>query len=164
MQEIERKFLVRGEYKSLAESVTHVVQGYLCRDAGRTVRVRIRGGKGYLTIKGKSSPDGLQRFEFEKEITLAEAESLLPLCLPGVVDKVRHLVSYGGHTFEVDEFGGDNAGLVVAEVELKATDEEFKKPPFLGEEVTGDPKYYNSYLAEHPCKQWETQAGVQGKH
>lgn len=152
--EIERKFLVEGDYKSLSSSHSHIVQGYICSDQGRTVRVRIRDTKGYLTIKGPSRDGGLSRYEFEKEITHDEAFSLMFLCQSGVIDKVRWLVPYGNHTFEVDEFAGDNAGLVVAEVELSSPDEAFERPPFLGEEVTGDRRYYNSQLRAHPYKDW----------
>lgn len=155
--EIERKFLVTGEYKSLAASSSRIVQGYICSTRGRTVRVRIRGDKGYLTIKGPSRDGGLSRYEFEKEVTMDEALSLLTLCEPGMIDKERWLVPVGSHVYEVDEFFGDNAGLVVAEVELRSPDEPFERPPFLGEEVTGDRKYYNSSLRRFPFKEWEKQ-------
>ena len=117
-QEIERKFLVRGEYKSQAYASSRIVQGYICSARGRTVRVRIRDTKGYLTIKGASDAAGMSRYEWEREIPLAEAEELMKLCEPGVIDKTRYLVRSGRHVFEVDEFYGDNQGLVVAEVEL----------------------------------------------
>lgn len=152
--EIERKFLVTGDYKTLATSHSRIVQGYICSQRGRTVRVRLRGDKGYLTIKGPSSAGGLSRYEFEKEITIDEALSLLRLCEPGIIDKTRWLVPMGNHTYEVDEFAGDNAGLVVAEVELCSEDEPYERAPFLGEEVTGDRKYYNSSLRLHPYKEW----------
>jgi len=152
--EIERKFLVAGEYKSLATSHSRIVQGYICSQQGRTVRVRLRGEKGYLTIKGPSMRGGLSRYEFEKEITLDEALSLLRLCEPGIIDKVRWLVPAGKHTYEVDEFAGDNAGLVVAEIELSSEDEPFERAPFLGKEVTGDRRYYNSSLRVQPFKTW----------
>ena len=152
--EIEHKYLVQGDYRSLAASSTHIVQGYLCRDADRTVRIRLRDDKGYITIKGKSTGDGLQRFEWEREISAGDAWQLMKLCLPGVVDKRRYLVPWRGHTFEVDEFAGDNAGLVMAEVEVSRADEDFDKPPFIGKEVTGDERYYNSYLARCPYTQW----------
>lgn len=155
--EIERKFLVTGEYKSLAASSSRIVQGYICSTRGRTVRVRIRGDQGYLTIKGPSRDGGLSRYEFEKEVTMDEALSLLTLCEPGMIDKERWLVPVGSHVYEVDEFFGDNAGLVVAEVELRSPDEPFERPPFLGEEVTGDRKYYNSSLRRFPFKEWEKQ-------
>ena len=153
--EIERKFLVSGDYKSLSTSHSRIKQGYICSAKGRTVRVRIRDKKGYLTIKGPSLNGGLSRYEFEKEITLDEALSLMMLCEPGIVDKTRWLVPMGNHTYEVDEFYGDNEGLVVAEGELKSENEPFERAPFLGQEVTGDRKYYNSSLRIHPYKDWK---------
>lgn len=153
--EIERKFLVVGEYKSLATAKSRIVQGYICSARGRTVRVRLRDEKGYLTIKGPSTNNGLTRYEFEKEITIDEALSLLKLCEPGIIDKVRWLVPCGEHIIEVDEFHGDNEGLVVAEVELQDENETFERPGFLGEEVTGDRRYYNSNLRQVPYKEWK---------
>lgn len=153
-QEIERKFLVTGEFKSLASRQTRIVQGYLNSVPERTVRVRIKGAKGYLTIKGIGNASGASRFEWEKEISLQEAEQLLAICEPGVIDKIRYLVPSGHHTFEVDEFFGENEGLTVAEVELNSEDEAFVKPTFIGEEVTGDSKYYNSMLMKNPFKKW----------
>ncbi len=153
--EIEHKFLVRGEYKNLASSSTRIVQGYICSDRGRTVRVRIRGSKGYLTIKGPSLDGGLSRYEFEKEITLDEARRLMSLCEPGIIDKRRYLVPFMGHVFEVDEFYGDNEGLTMAEVELASTDESFEKPAFIAREVTGDRRFYNSSLRIHPFMEWK---------
>ncbi len=153
-QEIERKFLVSGEFKSLASRQTRIVQGYLNSVPERTVRVRIKGDKGYLTIKGIGNASGASRFEWEKEISLQEAEQLLAICEPGVIDKIRYLVPSGHHTFEVDEFFGENEGLTVAEVELNSEDEAFVKPAFIGEEVTGDSRYYNSMLMKNPFKQW----------
>ena len=153
--EIERKFLVRGDdYKRQAYSHSRIKQGYICSGRGRTVRVRLRDDRGYLTIKGPSTNGGLSRYEFEKEITLDEAEHLFALCEPGVIDKTRWLVISGCHTFEVDEFFGDNAGLVMAEVELHAEDEAYEKPDFIGEEVTGDRRYYNSSLRMNPYSAW----------
>ncbi len=152
--EIERKFLVKGEYKPLASSFSRIVQGYICSGRGRTVRVRLRDDKGYLTIKGPSLDGGLSRYEFEKEISKDEALSLLRLCEPGMVDKVRWLVPWEGHTYEVDEFFGENEGLVVAEIELSRPDESFSPAPFLGEEVTGDRRYYNSSLRALPYTKW----------
>jgi len=154
--EIERKFLVEGDYKSLSASHSHIVQGYICSGRGRTVRVRLRDEKGFLTIKGPSLDGGLSRYEFEKEITKDEALSLLHLCEPGIIDKVRWLVPVGNHLYEVDEFFGDNEGLVVAEVELGSVDEAFERAPFLGKEVTGERKYYNSSLRACPYKAWWT--------
>ncbi len=156
-QEIERKFLVRGEYKSQAYASSRIVQGYICSARGRTVRVRIRDTKGYLTIKGASDAAGMSRYEWEREIPLAEAEELMKLCEPGVIDKTRYLVRSGRHVFEVDEFYGDNQGLVVAEVELASETEPFEKPAFIGREVTGDVRYYNSQLMKHPYAEWKTQ-------
>lgn len=153
--EIERKFLVAGPYKDLAASSSHIRQGYICSGHGRTVRVRIRDKQAFLTIKGPSRDGGLSRYEFEKEITIDEGLSLLSLCEPGIVDKRRWLVPVGKHTFEVDEFFGENEGLTVAEVELGSADEPFERPPFLGEEVTGDRRYYNSSLRQHPFSQWK---------
>ena len=146
-QEIERKFLVKDDsYKLEAYAHSHIVQGYICSARGRTVRVRIRDNKGYLTIKGASNDSGTSRYEWEKEISLQEAEELMKLCEPGVIDKIRYLVKSGEHIFEVDEFYGENEGLTVAEVELNSEDELFKKPHFIEKEVTGDIRYYNSFL------------------
>lgn len=153
--EIERKFLVNGDYKSVAISHTRIIQGYICSQRGRTVRVRIRDRQGYLTIKGPSMSGGLSRYEFEKGITLDEALSLLRICEPGIIDKVRWLVPMGKHTFEVDEFFGENEGLVMAEVELSDENEAYERPPFLGREVTGDRRFYNSCLRIHPFKEWK---------
>ncbi|MBE6262683.1 MAG: CYTH domain-containing protein [Prevotella sp.] len=154
--EIERKFLVRkgDAYKRAAFSNSHIQQGYIPAD-GATVRVRTRDDKAYLTIKGKSVNGGMTRYEFEKEITLDEAHSLLKLCKGGVVDKQRWLVKSGNHTFEVDEFFGDNAGLVMAEVELSSEDEVYEKPDFIGMEVTGDRRFYNSHLLTNPYSNWK---------
>ena len=153
--EIEHKFLVRGEYKTLASSSTHIMQGYICSGKGRTVRVRVRDDKGYLTIKGPSLDGGLSRYEFEKEITLDEAKRLMSLCEPGIIDKRRYLVPFKGHVFEVDEFYGDNGGLTMAEVELSSVDESFEKPDFIGRDVTGDRRFYNSSLRVNPFKDWK---------
>ena len=153
-QEIERKFLVNGDFKSQAYAQSHIVQGYICSARGRTVRVRIRDDRGYLTIKGASADNGLSRYEWEKEIPLAEAEELMKLCEPGVIDKTRYLVRSGHHIFEVDEFYGDNEGLILAEVELSAPDETYEKPSFIGREVTGDIRFYNSHLMKYPFKAW----------
>ncbi|WP_294591693.1 CYTH domain-containing protein [uncultured Bacteroides sp.] len=154
-QEIERKFLVTGDYKSQAYAQSHIVQGYISSARGKTVRVRIRDTKGYLTIKGAANASGTSRYEWEKEIPLNEAEDLMKLCEPGIIDKTRYLVRSGNHTFEVDEFYGENAGLVVAEVELSAENEPFEKPDFIGQEVTGDVRYYNSQLMKCPFTTWE---------
>jgi adenylate cyclase len=153
-QEIERKFLVNGDFKSVATKATRITQGYLSSVPERTVRVRIKGDKGFITIKGVGSSSGASRYEWEKEIPIAEVEELLQLCEAGVIDKTRFLVKAGKHTFEVDEFYGENEGLVVAEVELSSEDENFEKPSWLGNEVTGDVKYYNSMLMKNPFKSW----------
>ena len=153
--EIERKFLVKGNgYKQQAYSHSHIQQGYICSSHGRTVRVRLRDSRGYLTIKGPSENGGLSRYEFEKEITKEEAEQLMKLCEPGIIDKTRYLVKSGRHTFEVDEFYGENEGLVMAEVELGSEDEPYEKPDFIGQEVTGDRRYYNSHLRKNPFSVW----------
>ena len=156
LQEIERKFLVNGDFKSEAFKQTRIVQGYLNSSPERTVRVRIKGDKGFITVKGIGSADGVARFEWEKEIPVEEAQALLKLAEPGVIDKTRYLVKSadGLHTWEVDEFHGDNEGLTMAEIELSSIDEAFDKPSWLGEEVTGDPRYYNSSLKNHPYKDW----------
>lgn len=157
MQEIERKFLILDtpNFRKDAFRSTRIVQGYLNSAAERTVRVRIRGDKGFLTIKGKSSSDGLSRFEWEKEIAVKEAEELLKLCEPGVIEKIRYEIKCGNHIFEADEFLGDNKGLLLAEVELSEASEEIKKPEWLGKEVTGNQKYYNSYLSKFPYRDWQ---------
>lgn len=149
-REIERKFLVTGEFKNLSYKSYRIVQGYLSSVPERVVRVRIKGDKAYITIKGPAENNGLSRFEWEKEITIADAEALLPLCEPGTIEKTRYLVKNGHHTIEVDEFYGENQGLVVAEVELISIDDIFDKPEWLGEEVTGDDRYYNSNLVKRP--------------
>lgn len=152
--EIERKFLVKGDFSKEVISSQRIVQGYICSQPGRTVRVRIHGEKGFLTIKGPSDDKGLSRYEFEQEIPLADAEQLLKLCEPGAIDKVRHLVPIGQHVWEVDVFHGANEGLVMAEIELSSEDEPFEKPAWLGEEVSGDRRYYNSMLTKAPYSQW----------
>ena len=153
--EVERKFMVRGNsYRQLAYASDRIKQGYICSGHGRTVRVRLRGGRGYLTIKGPSLDGGMSRYEFEKEITPDEAEQLFRLCEPGIIDKTRFLVKSGQHTFEVDEFYGENEGLVMAEVELSAPDEPYEKPAFIGKEVTGDRRFYNSHLRANPFSVW----------
>ena len=153
-QEIERKFLVKEGYKKNAHTYTRVTQGYLSSVPERIVRVRIYGEKGFLTIKGVSNLSGMSRYEWEKEIPVNEARELLSLCEPGVIDKTRYLVQVGKFTFEVDEFHGENEGLVIAEVELSSDEELFEKPGWLGVEVTGDKRYYNSKLAKLPFKMW----------
>lgn len=155
MIEIERKFLVlTGAYKNEAVTQKRIAQGYLNSNPERTVRVRTKGNQGFLTIKGKSNDTGTSRMEWEKEITLEDAEQLLTLCEKGVINKIRYEVKIGNHTFEVDEFFGDNAGLTIAEVELSDENEAFEKPVWLGKEVTGDERYYNAYLSNKPYKSW----------
>jgi len=152
--EIERKFLVIGDVKSLSKKATRITQGYLSSVPERTVRVRIKGEKGFITIKGIGSESGASRYEWEKEISVDEVKELLAICEPGVIDKTRYLIEYQGFTWEVDEFYGDNEGLTVAEVELPSEDTIFEKPAWLGKEVTGDVKYYNSMLMKNPYKKW----------
>lgn len=154
--ETERKFLVNSlDFVQEAYSAQRIVQGYICSAPGRTVRVRIRGDKGYLTIKGPSDEKGLSRYEFEYAIPPEDAEQLLQLCEPGVIDKTRYLIRAGKHTFEVDIFQGENKGLVLAEVELETEGEPFERPAWLSKEVSGDRRYYNSMLAKHPFSLWK---------
>lgn len=156
MIEIERKFLVNSNrYREQASSKSVIIQGYLNSDPLRTVRVRLRDQIGFLTVKGKSCDSGLSRFEWEKEISLVEAKALLQLCEKSVVSKTRFEISIGEHLFEVDEFSGQNEGLVIAEIELSSENEEFSKPDWLGREVTGEKKYYNSNLNKRPFGSWE---------
>ena len=155
MIEIERKFIVVSEdYKKEAFSKKNIKQGYLSSIPERTVRVRTKGEKAYLTIKGLSSDSGLSRFEWEKEIPISEAEQLLLLCEKGIINKTRFEVKIGNHIYEVDEFYDENEGLVIAEIELSTEDESFVKPDWLGNEVTTDKRYYNSYLSANPFKSW----------
>jgi CYTH domain-containing protein len=155
-QEIERKFLVLDDsFKHEAFSKSHIQQGYICSERGRTVRVRIKDNRAYLTIKGPSENGGLSRYEFEREIPLEDGQQMMQLCDPGIIDKTRWLVKSGKHTFEVDEFFGDNEGLVVAEVELAHEEEPYEKPHFIGKEVTGDRRYYNSQLRLCPFNKWK---------
>lgn len=156
MIETERKFLVVSDaYKQEAFSQKRIMQGYLSSVPERTVRVRTKGTQGFLTIKGKSNESGTSRMEWEKEISVADAEQLLALCEKGAIDKIRHEVKAGGHIYEIDEFFGDNAGLVVAEIELADENEAFIKPQWLGEEVTGTERYYNAYLSRNPYNTWQ---------
>ena len=155
MIEIERKFLVKSEaFKDEAFKQTRISQGFLNTDKARTVRVRLKGEQGFITIKGASSESGLSRFEWEKEIPKQEAEALLELCEPSIIDKIRYEIKLGQHIYEVDEFYGDNFGLIVAEIELNTETETYIKPDWLGNEVTGDVKYYNSQLSKNPFKSW----------
>ena len=154
-KEIERKFLVKGDFKPLVTKETRITQGYLSSVPERTVRVRIKGDKGFITIKGIGSASGASRYEWEKEIPVTEVNELLKICEPGVIDKTRFIVpEKSGLKFEVDEFYSDNEGLTVAEIELPSEDHPFEKPEWLGEEVTGDVRYYNSMLMKNPYKNW----------
>ncbi|MBJ2176300.1 CYTH domain-containing protein [Aureibaculum sp. A20] len=153
--EIERKFLVVSDaYKKEAFKNLKIIQGFLSSVPERTVRVRIMGDLGYLTVKGICNASGASRYEWEKEIPVNEAKDLLKICEPGVIDKSRYLVKSGIHTFEVDEFYAENKGLVVAEIELSSEEEMFTKPEWLGNEVTGITKYYNSALVNNPYVNW----------
>ncbi len=155
MQEIERKFLVQSNaFKKEVQKSTRIVQAYLNSTPERTVRVRIKGAKAFLTIKGKGNDTGTTRFEWEKEIPVTEAEQLLPLCEPGMIEKIRYEIPLGNHIYEVDEFLGDNNGLTLAEIELQEEDEAFQQPNWLGEEVTGNRRYYNSYISKNPFNRW----------
>ena len=153
-QEIERKFLIKGDFKPFVYKSVLILQGYLCSNPERSVRVRIKDDKGFITIKGSSSESGASRYEWEKEIPVEEAQELLKLCEPGVINKVRHLVKADPYIYEVDEFHGDNEGLIIAEIELPSEDAVFPKPEWLGEEVTGDLRYYNSMLKKTPYTTW----------
>ena len=153
--EIERKFLVMGDaFKDEAFEAVRITQGFLSSVPERVVRVRIRGDRGFITVKGLGNATGMSRVEWEKEIPLDEARDLLALCEPGVIDKTRYLVQAGENTFEVDVFHGDNEGLTIAEVELPDEDAAIQRPDWLGEEVTGDPRYYNVMLKDHPFNTW----------
>ena len=158
MLEIERKFLVTsGAYKTMAFAKHEIAQGYLNSMPERTVRVRIKDDKGYLTIKGKGNESGMSRFEWEKEIPVSEAKLLLDLCESGVIMKTRFEIKVGNHIFEVDEFSGENEGLILAEIELQSETDIFETPHWLGLEVTNDNRFYNSYLSQNPYKNWEKQ-------
>ncbi|MBQ5899000.1 MAG: CYTH domain-containing protein [Alistipes sp.] len=152
-KEIERKFLVEGDFMPFVESSSRIAQGYIARSEELTLRVRTRDDKGYLTIKGRSDEAGMRRDEWEYEIPVEEARELLRFSR-GTIDKTRYLVPVGRHTFEVDCFYGENEGLVMAEVELKSEDESFERPAWLGREVTGDRRYYNSQLLKNPYTKW----------
>ncbi len=157
MQEIERKFLVTSEaFKNEAFKRARIVQGFLNSNPLRIVRIRVQGEHGFITIKGKPNETGVSRFEWERQISLAEAEELMHLCEPGIIEKTRFEVQNGEHIYEVDEFMGDNEGLIIAEIELSSEDEVFSKPSWLGKEVTGEVKYYNSNLSKHPFKEWRS--------
>ncbi|MDG1698021.1 MAG: CYTH domain-containing protein [Polaribacter sp.] len=154
--EIERKFLVQNTaFITESTQKKNLKQGYLNADKKRTVRVRITDEIAFITVKGESNSTGISRFEWEKEIKKREAEELLLLCEPCLIEKTRHLIDVGHHTFEIDEFHGDNEGLIIAEVELSSEAEDFIRPNWLGLEVTGDPKYYNSSISKNPYKNWK---------
>ena len=156
MVEIERKFLVNStDFKERASAKNQIAQGYLNSNPERTVRVRIKGESGFLTIKGKGNESGTTRLEWETEIPLADAKPLLALCEKGIIDKIRYEITVGKHTFEVDEFFGENEGLLLAEVELHDENESFEKPSWLGKEVTNDERYYNAYLSKNPFSSWQ---------
>jgi CYTH domain-containing protein len=155
MEEIERKFLVRSnDFIKESHKKYRIVQGFLNTHKERTVRVRLKGDQGYITVKGQSNDTGTTRFEWEREISKEEAENLLLLCEPGVIDKLRYEVVVEDHLFEIDVFSGDNLGLIVAEVELKSESESYPKPQWLSTEVTGEIKYYNAMLSKHPYQKW----------
>lgn len=155
MLEIERKFLVKNEsFKAMALKKTYFAQGYLHKTKLKTIRVRVASDKAWLTLKGPSLQQGLARYEFETEIPLEDGKYLLTLCEDGIIEKERYYVPCGKHVYEVDEFLGRNKGLIVAEVELKAIDEDFDKPDFIGKEVTGEVKYYNAQLSLYPFDTW----------
>lgn len=155
MREIERKFLVKSEaYKEAADQRLKITQAYLNSDPERSVRVRVKEQHSFLTIKGKSGASGTSRFEWEREIPVEDARKLLEICEPGKIEKIRYEVSVGKHVFEVDEFAGENQGLIIAEIELESEDEEFERPAWLGEEVTGKAAYYNSQLSKRPFSSW----------
>ncbi len=154
--EIERKFLIKDDrYKKESVRAIRITQRYLSSVPERTVRVRIKGEKGYITVKGVGSTSGVSRFEWEKEILVKDAKELFNICEQGIIDKTRYDIKSDKHTFEVDEYYGENAGLIVAEVELSSEDEEFNKPNWLGDEITGDAKYYNSMLMKNPFSRWK---------
>lgn len=152
--EIERKFLVKGDYKSQSFKSLPIKQGYLALAGTHVVRIRVKGEKAFLTVKSSMEGGSFARREWEYEVPKADAEEMLQMCDEGIVEKTRHLVNVGSHLFEVDEFFGENEGLLIAEVELRSEDEPFEKPDWLGEEVTGNVRYYNSFLSMHPYKEW----------
>ena len=156
--ETERKFKVTGDFHPYVSRSYRICQGYLSSVPERTVRIRIKGDRGYITVKGLTSESGMSRYEWEKEIPVEDAIDMLRLCEQGVIDKTRHIVEVTDgnvtNVFEIDEFHGDNEGLVIAEIELSSEDEEFLRPQWLGEEVTSDSRYYNSYLSAHPYTLW----------
>ncbi len=156
MVEIERKFLVKSKvYREEAFGKEEIIQGFLNTHPDRTVRVRLSGEKGFITVKGRTDAEGITRFEWEREIPARDARALLEICEPGVIRKIRYLVRSGDHLVEVDEFSGENEGLIIAEIEMKEIDDTIIKPDWLGEEVTGEPRYYNSQLSKKPYATWK---------
>ena len=153
--EIERKFLVVGDFKSEALKSEQIRQGYLSIAPECTVRVRQKGERVFLTVKGKSTESGLTRIEWEKELETKDADELFQLCQSSFIDKTRYYVPFKNVVYEVDVFDKENKGLVIAELELKDENQKFEKPSWLGEEVTGDIRYYNLYLSEHPFSKWK---------
>ncbi|MDA8650649.1 CYTH domain-containing protein [Flavobacteriaceae bacterium] len=154
--EIERKFLVTSaDYRDQAVDKQDMIQGFLSRDPHRTVRVRLAGDQAWLTIKGRSSADGTSRFEWEKPISKNHGLALMELALPGRIQKSRFTVHHNGFCFEVDEFKGENQGLILAEIELTHAQQSFDRPQWLGQEVTQDPRYYNAQLSLQPFTQWK---------
>ena len=156
--EIERKFLVKGEFIQFAVKSESIIQGFISEDPKRSVRIRIKDNKGFITIKGESDKTGVSRLEFEKEIELSEADELMNLCKGELIKKIRYIIPFKNHIFEVDIFEGKNKGLVIAEIELKNIHEEFEKPDWLSKEVTGDIRYYNLYLSKNPYMIWSENA------
>ena len=153
--ETERKFLVKNNsFIADAFRERRILQGYICSDTERTVRIRICDDEAFLTIKSATNDRGWSRYEFEIPIPVKEAEELIRLCLPGIIEKMRHDVRFDGHTWEVDVFRGENEGLIVAEIELESEEESFELPAWVGEEVSGHPKFYNAMLAKHPYSKW----------
>ena len=152
--EIERKFLVKGSFKQYAYKNEKIVQGFLSSVAERAVRIRIKNNQAYITIKGIGNTSGTSRYEWEKEISVEDAHELIKLCEPGIIDKVRYHIKNGEYTFEVDEFHGENEGLIIAEIELTDENDVFDKPEWLGKEVTGDTHYYNASLTKKPYSTW----------
>lgn len=152
--EIERKFLVKGDFKQFAVSSTYIVQGYIYFDKEKSVRVRIRGDKGFITVKSSVGDSKVTRNEWEYEIPASEANEMLRLCGENVIEKTRYVVNIKNLTVEVDEFYGENEGLLLAEIELINESQQFEKPDFLGQEVTGQPRYYNAQLCVNPYSKW----------
>ena len=156
MVEIERKFLVINDsFKNEFRNKIRITQQYLSSIPERSVRIRVKGNEAYITIKGLGDNSGISRFEWEKEISVSDANDLFTLCEPGVIDKTRYIIKNGQHIFEVDEFYGDNKGLIIAEIELSSEKESFDRPDWLGDEVTGDVKYFNSMLIKNPFSNWK---------